>query len=158
VRAAIDSIGKLPGLRQEGGFTLLELLVVMVLMALVTGVVAPRIANVLPGAQFKQTAREMTITLRQARQQAMTRGREAIVRFDLAARSYGPSPSGASRSWGERMALEVQVPESQMRVAEQPSIVFYPDGSSSGARIELAQGGRRMAIQVDWLAGSVTVL
>jgi len=157
VSAAIVSNGKLPGLREEGGFTLLELLVVMVLMALVMGVVAPRIANILPGAQFKQTAREMTVTLRQARQEAMTRGRDAIVSFDLDARSYGPSPGGARRNWGERLVLEVQVPESQMRAGEQPSIVFYPDGSSSGARIELAQGGKRMAIQVDWLAGSVTV-
>jgi general secretion pathway protein H len=36
-------------------------------------------------------------------------------------------------------------------------IRFNPDGSSSGGRITIAEGGRRIAIGVDWLTGRVQV-
>ena len=37
------------------------------------------------------------------------------------------------------------------------AISFAPDGSSSGGRIERADGGRRMRVSVDWLTGRVGV-
>ena len=36
-------------------------------------------------------------------------------------------------------------------------IRFQPDGSSTGGRITLADGRRRMAVGVDWLTGRVSV-
>ena len=42
-------------------------------------------------------------------------------------------------------------------VATTGDIRFNPDGSSSGGRITLADGSRRVAVGVDWLTGRVTV-
>jgi general secretion pathway protein H len=36
-------------------------------------------------------------------------------------------------------------------------IRFLPDGSSTGGRVELKDGRRRMRIGVDWLNGRVSV-
>ena len=36
-------------------------------------------------------------------------------------------------------------------------IRFNPDGSSTGGRIVLADGSRKIAVGVDWLTGRVTV-
>ena len=36
-------------------------------------------------------------------------------------------------------------------------IRFNPDGSSTGGRITLADGSRRVAVGVDWLTGRVSV-
>ena len=36
-------------------------------------------------------------------------------------------------------------------------IRFNPDGSSTGGRIALADGQRRMAVGVDWLTGRVSI-
>jgi general secretion pathway protein H len=36
------------------------------------------------------------------------------------------------------------------------SIRFNPDGSSTGGRISLADGGRAITIGVDWLTGRIT--
>ena len=38
-----------------------------------------------------------------------------------------------------------------------PTILFAPDGSSSGGRVELAAGGRRVQVGVEWLTGRVVV-
>jgi general secretion pathway protein H len=37
------------------------------------------------------------------------------------------------------------------------NIRFNPDGSSSGGRIVLADGTRRIAVGVDWLTGRVVI-
>jgi general secretion pathway protein H len=37
------------------------------------------------------------------------------------------------------------------------AIRFNPDGSSTGGRISLSDGGRRIAVGVDWLTGRVAV-
>ncbi len=39
----------------------------------------------------------------------------------------------------------------------QAGIAFLPDGSSSGGRVELADGSRHMQIGVEWLTGRVSV-
>jgi hypothetical protein len=39
----------------------------------------------------------------------------------------------------------------------QTSILFTPEGESSGGVIELASGARRVAVSVEWLTGRVVV-
>lgn len=38
------------------------------------------------------------------------------------------------------------------------AIRFNPDGSSTGGRIELAQGSRYMSVGVDWLTSRISIV
>ena len=60
---------------------------------------------------------------------------------------------GPQRSAG----LEMRAAAGAVAQALQPGIRFMPDGSSSGGRIELAHGGRRMLVGVDWISGRVSL-
>lgn len=66
------------------GFTLLELLVVMAIMALLTAMSAPAISGYLRGARLRGGARQVASALRQARQLAITeRAQRAVILYHI---------------------------------------------------------------------------
>ena len=67
----------------SGGFTLIEVLVVLVLMAALTAVAAPSIGRGLGTVELQTTARRIAATLRLARMKAVREQRVFLVGFDL---------------------------------------------------------------------------
>ena len=64
------------------GFTLLELLVVLAIMAMLTAMSVPAISGYIKGARLKGGAREIASALRQARTLAITqRARRAVILY-----------------------------------------------------------------------------
>lgn len=162
------------------GFTMLELLVVMVLMVVVVAVVSVNIVSGLDSSRVKTSARQLATVLRSARTEALSSGLEAGIvlgRHDLEAETsnlgYGDSSAarleapGPQRSYtvlpaGEWVALPGGMSLSlsaggraQGALAPPGSLMFYPDGSSSGGRLEVLAGADRLIIEVDWLTGEV---
>jgi general secretion pathway protein H len=93
--------------------------------------------------------------LRLARTRAIAANRRT--RFVL-----DPAGHGFAVDGGRPQALPAQlaaliVPEDGVPRARGGGISFAPDGSSSGGTVELADGGRRMRIDVDWLTGRIAV-
>jgi general secretion pathway protein H len=70
-------------LNSFGGFTLIEVLVVLVLMAALTAVAAPSIGRGLGAIELQTTARRIAATLRLARMKAVREQRVFLVGFDL---------------------------------------------------------------------------
>lgn len=138
--------------RREGGFTLIEVLVVLAIMGMVAGLVATRGPVRSAGLDLRAAAGEVARTLRLARTQAIAANAAVPVLLDPAAGLYRV---------GDRPARHVPagVVLSVVAVvgAGPPTITFAPDGSSSGGRVELASGVRRMQVGVEWLTGRVVV-
>ena len=84
-RSAKGSSSKLrtSNLELYPGFTLIEVLVVLVLMAALTAVVAPSIGRGLGAIELQTTARRIAATLRLARMKAVREQRVFLVGFDL---------------------------------------------------------------------------
>jgi general secretion pathway protein H len=55
-------------------------------------------------------------------------------------------------------ALSVFTAKSEAVEDKVASIRFFPDGSSTGGAISIANGGTKFRVDVDWLTGSVTIL
>jgi general secretion pathway protein H len=142
---------------RSGGFTLLELLVVMVIIALLMALVPPLFSGAVPGARLKGAARDLAVELRYARSHAITRNQDMEVRLDLEPPAYAvagrpprPLPEG----------VKMQVVSARRERGLQPAshrVQFYPDGSSSGTRITLSGGNRSYRISVDWLTGRIDI-
>lgn len=135
--------------KPSAGFTLVELLVVMGIMAIVLVVVV----NARPKAaatRIAVAARAVGSTLQLARAQAMASNSETVFRIDTDRMQFGLPR--AMHSLPKGMSVAMTVAESE-RAADVGGIRFFPDGQSSGGEIALTLDGRSARIAVNWLTG-----
>ncbi len=69
-------------IRAAGGFSLIELIIVLAIMALVLGMAAPRIAKDMAVLHLRTTAKQVAASLRWARSQALSTGKTYNAIFD----------------------------------------------------------------------------
>ena len=139
------------------GFTLMEILVVMVIAGLMIALVPPLFSGAVSGTKLKGSVRDLAVVLRETRSQAIITNSEQIVRLDLETPRYRVG-SAEPRAFPEDVAIAVEL-VSGARVAEtaQHVLRFFPDGSSSGELITLSGGNRAYYLQLNWLTGSITI-
>lgn len=143
---------------RSAGFTLLELLVVLVLMVLVYSMAAPMFSTAKPGMELKGAARQLAAGLRKARSQAVTHKEPAALTLDLEGRRFEVSGDKESYRLPPTLDLTLFTAQSEARRGQVGAIRFYPDGSSTGGRVTLAVGQRKTHVNVDWLTGHVAIL
>ncbi len=129
-----------PPAGSQSGFTLAELLVVLLLLALMAAFIPWRPVG--GGAEAKLQLRQLVAELRQTRAQAI---RENRTIFHML----------AVDGWPPEVTVVLHTTADQ-RLAEQAgSIRFYPDGSSSGGGLDIRRGAGGWRVSVDWLTGEV---
>ena len=117
--------------RSDAGFTLLEALVALAILALTWLLVAPALPESLFRSELEHSARVLTAELREARALALAERREVVVRLDR--------------------------PGAVVRSVEPGAVRFFPEGGATAAAITLERGGRAYRIEVDWLTGRVAL-
>ena len=138
---------------RAGGFSLIEMLVVLVILGLVLALVTRNGQSRSARVELRGTAAQLTETLRLAQARAITGNRVSVVALDAA--QHGVRIDGdAPRPLPPRLAAVIRAPGGLRGGGE---IRFGPDGGSSGGQIELADGPLRMRIDVDWLTGRIAV-
>jgi len=132
------------GHRNNTGFTLLELLVVLC----VIGLLSAAGSVVLSGSEGRQISRNALAVsefLKAVRRSAQTNGKAQ--RVEMAGRSLSAVGDGAMVKTPGNMAMRF-VATGKIHVPAD-GIVFYPDGSSTGGVIELSLKGVTRRIEVD---------
>jgi len=136
----------------SSGFTLVELLVVMVIIALVLGLVGTSISRSISGAESRQAARKMVAALRYTRTQAILKKSETVFMVDTEAHSY-QAPGKDAVVLPEGMDVVLTTARSEMTSEAAGGIRFFPDGGSTGGHVELIVKGREYRVDVAWLTG-----
>lgn len=141
------------GAAPEGGFTLVELLVVLALLGLLLGIfVGPLARPVGPEIRLAKAAGDIRDGLARTRTEAIVAARETLFVLDLAARRY-TAGAGAAGSLDPTLDLTVEAAAVETYGKDLAVIRFFPDGRSTGGRIALAAEGRQRRITIDWLTG-----
>lgn len=145
------------GIGRQAGFTLIEILVVLAIMVILVAVVAPFGARPRERAALAKDAREIAEALRLTRSRAIVTNRPMVFLVDVRQSVYraGGSTAPASLPSGTRLALTTT--EDQELSDAVGTIRFYPDGSSSGGGVAIADAVGRYDVLVDWLTGGVTI-
>lgn len=138
---------------RQRAFTLLEMLAVMLLMVVALGVVANGIGHHLRNDTARQQAGVLMLALRGARNDAIISGRGQAVTFQLSAPGW-QRPGKPAQVLPDELELKLT---SAMQASGQPSIVFNPDGSSSGGHVLLQKNGHGWRVDVQWLTGLATL-
>lgn len=140
--------------RHPQGFTLVEVIVVMLVVGLAAAVVVPGVGRGVDAFRARAEVSGFTAFLRYAREQAVTRRVSQEVRVDPDAHvvlltSAGSDRARASRRIGQGVRIDATPPSGLV-------VKFLPEGRSSGGafRIE-GPGGRVYTVTVDALTGRV---
>ena len=145
-----------PLARRQAGFTLIEMLVVVAVLGLAVALLATHGPQRSAGLDLRTAAQQVAGTLRLARSRAIATNHEVGVSFDVLARSVRLEGT-AARTLPPGIGLEVTALMGETAGERIAAIRFAPDGSSTGGRVELASGVRRVRIGVEWLTGRVQV-
>ena len=139
-----------------GGFTLIELLVSLAILGLALSLIVGYKPPWSRGLGLRATATELAAGLRLARSEAILSNRPVAFDLDLVGHRYRVG-TGTPRGLPAELSLELLTISGEARDAREGDIRFNPDGSSTGGRISLTDGPRRIGVGVDWLTGRVSV-
>ena len=166
-------------LNKQCGFTLLELLIVLVIIGLVSVLVLPRIGGNLNSLKLKAETKKLSALLRRARNEAISENTTIRVKFDNnAERLMIVADMDKTESvfpWNVPADTENEpVVRHEMRVADDielrfrdgampygqipEEIVFYPSGRSNGGTLVLKIAEKQFRIIIDDVSGTVKVM
>jgi general secretion pathway protein H len=139
-----------------GGFTLIELLVALAVLGLAVALIAGYKPPWSRGLGIEATAAELAAGLRLARSEAILTNRPVAFDLDLIGHRYRVG-TAAPRHLPADLSIELLTISGEARGAREGDIRFNPDGSSTGGRISVIDGPRRLGVGVDWLTGRVSI-
>lgn len=135
--------GNRTGHRQGSrGFSLLELLTVLLMLGIMAGVAAPSLGRMLSGLDFRKQVGSVLENLRTVRLEAVVSGEDIIVSIDehaLLTRTYASEP--------EQRGLAVE-PESILTM-EPETVIFTPQSTVTPATLTFSMGDRSRMIVLD---------
>lgn len=154
--------------RPAAGFTLLELVLVLLLISLVMALAVPSLRGFLIGRKSADAVAQVLALAQYARAQAVSTGVAYRLNVDPAKRTYwltvqkGAAFTDLGTEFGRRFSLPELVEASWLPSAggtPQEYIDFFPDGRSAAARLRLVdRQGRAFELGARSETEQVTVL
>ena len=154
-------LARFPEFRGRQGFTLVEVLLVLALLALVGAVLIPAANSLFPkpgGGSIEDTVAE---ALQQVRREAVVSGHEQTLKFDekQALLVWGTGQSNALVPPGQKVMVDfvrvaggssVLIGGQLVETSTIPVVRFYPDGTCDPVRVQLRVGnGERHVLTID---------
>lgn len=138
------------------GFTLLEVLVVLVIIAMATALAAMAFSGGIDGMRLRSSSKEIAAQLRYTRTQAIATGQPQ--RFTIDPRGHRwQGPGNRRGKIPQSLGVDfIGAREVQPRAGE-GGILFFPDGASTGGRVQLSVKRAAWRIDVSWLTGEVSL-
>lgn len=135
----------------QAGFTLLELLVVLVILALsATAVMSVGRAS-LESARVRSFMVEAEAMFRDARTAAIETQSQTAVVIDTEARRLTFSNGGRTLDMPKGLSLDAKV--AVPKDGGLPSVRFFPSGGSTGGQLSFGFRGRSYDLRINWLTG-----
>lgn len=127
------------------GFSLVEILVVMVILGIMAGIATPTVGRIFDNLKYRQQVRKYSAIMRYAKLLAVSRGE--VVRLKFAE--------------GEECVFQLMGPVEESRdcglkaedklTLDPGEVLFYPDGIATPALLTFQRGDRVKKIRLDML-------
>jgi general secretion pathway protein H len=141
----------------ERGFTLLEMVCVLAIIALLSAVLLPFIPHETSRSRLQAYALQTAALLKTDRDAAISRRTSVATLVDAEARAIR---SGASRTAiliPNDVRFDALLPQTCRRQAGLSTISFFANGTSCGGTIALTRFDTGYEIRVNWLTGRIEV-
>jgi len=137
--------------RRSPGFTLLELILTLFVLALAAGLAAPAIGRTAETIRARADVAAFTALLRHAHEQAITTRQRLSVAVAPDERTLTIASDGAvkeTRTLAARVSIEANPPPAL-------TVRFEPSGTSSGGEFRVSSGPARYRVTIDPVTGRV---
>lgn len=143
---------------RSSGFSLLELMLVLLLIALMFTMVPRMMGTGVSGAELKSSVRALNSAMKLARDAAINTRREAYVTVNVETREFTTTFESRTHKLNEQLTLKLFTSQADQLDQSTASFRFYPDGSSNGGRVTVGANEREFAIDIDWLTGRSSIV
>lgn len=148
-----------PGVRacpasRQRGVSLLEMLLVIALIAATSVLAAGALGGGFTGMQLRSSAKEIAAQLRYTRTHAIATGEPQRFVIDPAAHTWR-APEGRDGEIPESLRVRFYGARQVQPSRGEGAIVFFPDGASTGGRVQLSLERAGWNVDVAWLTGQV---
>jgi general secretion pathway protein H len=137
----------------DDGFTLVEMLVVLAIMAVMFTISMPYVRGSGDARILDASAQTLAARLRDTQSSAVFNNAERILKFDLkniaVVDPLYKFPAGTT--------LQIETAENQIN-QDTASFRFFADGGSTGGKIILIKGNIERELDINWLTGAVLIV
>lgn len=141
--------------RRTGGFTLLELLVVLMVMSLIAGVVVPAYSKSMTSLDLRKSARHVAAVLKESRNVAVFQSQTVQFYLDEETHGFQSDVSRGSYPLPADLVATLEGIAGEPKI--QAAILFFSDGTSSGGQVRLVLEESSQLVSVDWMTGAVSI-
>lgn len=142
----------------QRGFTLLEMVCVLAIIALLAAVLLPFIPRETSRSRLEAYALQAATLLKADRNAAIGRNTSVATLVDAAGRVIHSGSSRSTIRIPEDVRFDALLPQTCQRRAALSTIRFFADGSSCGGSIALTRFDAGYEIRVNWLTGRVEIV
>ncbi len=153
----IDCVAiRAPRMKKTSGFSLLEMLLVMAIIAAASLLAAAVLTGGIDRMRLQSSAKQIAANLRYTRTQAIATGQPQKFLIDPRAHVW-QAPNGRDGDIPEKLGVVFTGARDIQERAGEGAILFFADGASTGGRVQLKVERAAWNIDVAWLTGEVTV-
>jgi general secretion pathway protein H len=142
----------------ERGFTLLEMVCVIALVAMLAAVLLPFVPRNTSRARLQAYALQAASLLKADRNAAIRRGSDVSTLVDAPSRAIRSGATAQLIRIPDDVRFDVLLPERCRQHAALSTISFFADGMSCGGAIALTRLDSSYEIRVNWLTGRVEIV
>jgi general secretion pathway protein H len=158
VRPPILRAGRNDGGSSEDGFTLLEVVCVLAIVAMLVAVLMPAMSSSTSRPRLEAYALEVATVLKTDRTAAIRRRTFVTTDINAPARMIRSGATGRLLRIASDVVVEAVLPDRCHRRLAASAISFLPSGMSCGGVIRLSRRNIGYEIRVNWLTGGTEVV
>jgi general secretion pathway protein H len=144
--------------RAQAGFTLLEIVCVLAMVALLAAILLPRIPIGTSRPRLEAYAVEVATVLKADRNAAVRRRGSVATLVDARGRMVTSGSSGRIVRVPDDVVFDALLPERCNGRLVLSTINFFGSGISCGGAIRLSRIGSGFEVRVNWLTGGVDIV
>lgn len=142
----------------ESGFTLLEMVCVLALIAMMAAVLLPFIPHQTSRSRLQAYALQIASLLKADRNAAIRRGVDVSALVDAGGRSIRSGATADMIRIPDDVRFDALLPQTCNRRAALSTISFFASGMSCGGAIALTRLDAGYEIRVNWLTGRIEIV